>query len=156
MAIRHHAWIPGHFGGSSALCPDPLVIRRLSGIVLGSFSHFDGSLTSCLDPLVIRRLFNIVPGSPRHFGGSPASCPNPLIIKQLSGIVPRSPSHSGGSSASCSNPLFSGIVSSFLLSFPALRPDFLCFLRHRAWILYLSRKCIRFSLIFFGTVSRFL
>ena len=49
-----------------------------------------------------------------------------------------------------------GIVSSFLLSFPVSRPNFLCFLQHRAWILYLSRKRVRFSPIFFGTVSRFL
>ena len=68
----------------------------------------------------------------------------------------RSPSHSGGSSTSCPNPLLSDIVSGFLLSFLASRLDFLCFLRHRAWILYLSQKHVRFSPIFSGTLSEFL
>ena len=94
-------------------------------------------------------------GFPSHFGGSPTSYPDPLVILRLSGIVPRSPSHSGGSSASCPNPLFSGIVSDFILYFPAPCPNFLCFLWHRTWILYLSRKCVRCSLIFSGTVPGF-
>ena len=129
----------------------------------GSLSHFDGSSASYSDPLVIRRLFGIVLGSPSHFDGSPASCPNSLVIPPtlrhraripyfsasctvsfylsrhcalisfvFSGIMLRSPSHSGGSSTSCPNPLLSDIVSGFLLSFLASRLDFLCFLRHRA------------------------
>ena len=66
-----------------------------------------------------------------------------------------SPSNSGSSWASCQNPLLSGIVFGFLLSFPASCPDFLCFLQHRAWILYLSRKRVWFSPIFSGTVPEF-
>ena len=46
-------------------------------------------------------------------------------------------------------------MSDFLLSFLALCPNFLCFLWHRVWILYLSWKRVRFSFIFSGIVSEF-
>ena len=46
-------FISFHFGGSSASCPDPLVIQRLFDIVLESPSHFRRFSISCPNPLVI-------------------------------------------------------------------------------------------------------
>ena len=131
----------------------------------GSPSHSGCSSASCPNPL----FFGIVSDFLLFF---PTSGPISFVF---SSIVSGSPSHSSGSSASCLNPLFFDIVSSFLLSFPASCPNFLVIpaafrhraripyfptscpiffylSRHRAWILYLSRKRVRFSPIFSGSV----
>ena len=128
--LRHRVWIPYYFdgsltsfsdpiffGGSSALCLDPLSFRQLSNIVFRSlifsaalWHHvwilylFDGSPTSCPDPLSFFRLFDIMSGSsffsaalrhriqiPYLFGGSPESCLDPLSFQRLSNIVFESP-----------------------------------------------------------------
>ena len=91
-----------------------------------------------------------------------------LISFVFSSIMPGSPNHFGGSSASCSNPLFFSIVSGFLLSFLSSRPDFLCFLQHRAripqsfWRLFsivpespIFHHHVQFPFIFPGNAPRF-
>ena len=91
-----------------------------------------------------------------------------LISFVFSSIMPGSPNHFGGSLASCLNPLFFSIVSGFLLSFPSSRPDFLCFLWHRAripqsfWRLFgivpespIFQHHVRFPFIFPGNAPRF-
>ena len=145
--IRHRARIP-------------LSFRWLSSIVPGSSSQFGGSPALCLDPLVIRWLSGIMPESSSHFGGSPASCPDPLVIQRLFGIVPGSPSHSGGSSALCLNPLFSGIVPGSPSHSAALRH---CarILQSFWWLFGIVPESpifwhhVRFSFIFPGIAPRF-
>ena len=128
-----------HFGSYPASCPNPL----FSGIVFGFLLSFPASRP---DPLVI-------PEALEHRARIPYFSASCLVFFYLSQHRARiSFVFSGialGSYISPEN------VSDFLLSFLALCPNFLCFLRHRIWILYLSRKLVRFSSIFSGIVSEF-
>ena len=141
---------PNHSVGSSASCPNPLFFSIVSNFLL-SFP------ASCPDLLVILVALQHRARIP-YFSASCTvsfylSCHCALISFVFSGIMLGSPSHSSNSSTSCPNPLLSGIVSCFLLSFMASCLDFLSFLRHRTWILYLSQKHVRFSPIFSSTLS---
>ena len=104
------------------------------------------SSTSCLDPLVILMALQHRARIP-YFS---ASCPVSFYLSRhcarISFVF---------SDIALGSYISSGIVSGFLLSFSTSRSDFLYFLLHRAWILYLSRKHIRFSPIFSGTVPGF-
>ena len=66
--------------------------------------------------------------------------------------MPGSPSHSSGSLASCPNPLFSGIVSSFLLSFLASRLDLISLPKTRSIFFYLFWHRVQIPLAFYGSV----
>ena len=134
---------PYLFCGSTALCPDPVLVstilrhrtrilfsfQRLSGIVIGSLIVSAALWHHAQIPSHFRWLFDIVSGS-HLFNGSPASYLDLLSFRWLSGIMPGSP-----------------IISATLEHRVQIPFSFSVALRHRAQIPFFWH-CVRFSFIY--------